>query len=300
MIPRWEATRWRTAVFFSGLLAVAAAFHSVIATWLRFSWTYEHYSHLVLIPCISLYLVYTERGRVFRQIGSAPGTASAIGLLALACVLAAYVYRPVLNENDFLTIAMAGLVTLVIAGYVGLWGWNSARAAAFPLGFFYLSVPLPFFLIDHFIEGLRQGSAAVTYVLFRLVGTPVLRHGYMFVLPHQSIEVARECSGIRSSMALLVLVLLCGHWFLRSNVHRVVLLLMSIPLLIFKNAVRIVTLTLLAEYVDPSFLSGNLHRDGGVIFFAMTFAIVILILQMLRRSELSSTDGSRRSSAVAS
>ncbi len=293
--------RWRIAAFLSGLVVLAVVFHSTFSTWLHFSWTYEHYSHLALVPCICVYLLYVERRRLFAEIGVAPGTAAIGGFAGLLFIGAAHVYRPVLNENDFLMITMAGLVTLVIAAYVGLWGTRCARAAAFPLGFLYLAVPLPFFLLDHFIEGLRHGSAAVTYILFQIIGVPVLRHGYVFVLPHQSIEVARECSGIRSSMALLVLVLLCGHWFLRSNIRRVILLVVSIPLLIFKNAVRIVVLTLLAEYVDPSFLAGNLHRDGGVLFFAMTFAIVGLILHLLRRSESASAGApSSARAAVAS
>jgi exosortase len=280
-----KTASWRLVAFASGLLIVGAVFHSTLALWLRFSWTYEHYSHLVLIPFISAYLVYTERRTVFREVATAPASAAVVGLAALVLIAAAHFRRPVLNENDFLTITMTGLVTLIVAAFIGLWGRKSARAAAFSLGFLFLSVPLPLFVIDGFIEALRHGSAALVYFLFRLVEIPVLRHGYVFVLPHQSIEVARECSGIRSSMAMLVLVLLCGHWGLRSNMRRIILLLLTIPLLIFKNAVRIVTLTLLAEYVDPSFLSGSLHRDGGILFFAMTFCIVGLILHVLRRSE---------------
>jgi exosortase len=217
----------------------------------------------------------------------------------VALALAARSYRGTLNENDSLAITIAGLITLIVAGFLAFWGRACARAAAFPLGFLFLAVPLPLFVLDRIIEGLRNGSAEVSYALFQVVGTPVLRQGYLFRLAHQSIEIAKECSGIRSSMALFLLVLLCGHWFLRTNIRRLILLALTVPLLIFKNAVRIVSLTLLAEYVDPSFLHGSLHRDGGVVFFAMACAIVGLMLNLLRRSEEVTASCAMASAAVA-
>ena len=38
-------------------------------------------------------------------------------------------------------------------------------------------------------------------------------------------------------------------------------------IMIVKNGIRIATLTLLANYVDPGFLYGNLHPEGGLSSF---------------------------------
>ena len=46
-----------------------------------------------------------------------------------------------------------------------------------------------------------------------------------------------------------------------------------------------VTLTLLACYVDPSFLYGKLHRQGGVVFFLLGLALLAPLLWLLQRSE---------------
>jgi hypothetical protein len=35
-------------------------------------------------------------------------------------------------------------------------------------------------------------------------------------------------------------------------------------MMVLKNGIRIATLTLLAMYVDPSFLAGRLHHEGGL------------------------------------
>ena len=63
------------------------------------------------------------------------------------------------------------------------------------------------------------------------------------------------------------------------------LTLAALPLLILKNGVRIVTLTLLSAYVDPGFLTGDLHRRGGVLFFLLTLAILLVIVRLLQKWE---------------
>jgi len=48
-----------------------------------------------------------------------------------------------------------------------------------------------------------------------------------------------------------------------------------------KNGIRIVTLTLLAVHVDPSFLTGQLHHDGGVVFFALALVMLAPVVVLL-------------------
>ena len=130
-----------------------------------------------------------------------------------------------------------------------------------------------------------SGSAEVSYAVFELLGGPVYRTGFIFALPGLTIEVAKECSGIRSSLALLITSLLAGHLFLRSAWTKAVLTLATLPLLIVKNGIRIVTLSLLSIYVDPSFLTGSLHRDGGIVFFFLALVLLTPVLWLLQTSE---------------
>ena len=104
-------------------------------------------------------------------------------------------------------------------------------------------------------------------------------------MPGVTIEIAKECSGIRSSVALVITSLLAGHLFLRSSWKKAVLTLTTVPLLIVKNGIRIVTLSLLSIYVDPGFLTGGLHRDGGILFFFLALALLTPVLWLLQKSE---------------
>ena len=59
----------------------------------------------------------------------------------------------------------------------------------------------------------------------------------------------------------------------------------TVPLSIAKNALRIVTLSVLATRVDPGFLTGRLHHQGGIVFFMISLAVLVLLLWILRRAE---------------
>ena len=180
-----ESLPWQLVAFSFWVLELVAIFHIATANWLHFSWDSDHYSHLILIPFISAYLLYGKRHDFFGQVDTAPapGMAAVIALGGLSLILASRVYGPTLNQDDGLAVAMGGVVTLVVAGYVGFLGRDSARAAIFPLGLLFLAVPLPSFALNHIIAALQHGSAAVAEFLFQIVGTPVLRDRLVLSVP---------------------------------------------------------------------------------------------------------------------
>lgn len=171
------------------------------------------------------------------------------------------------------------------AGFAFLFGIAAIKAGRFPLLLLLLMIPLPTFLSDRIIYALQEGSAWVTGAFFDLVGVPVLREGLVFHLARVNIEVARECSGIRSSIALLILALLISHFRLRSSWTQILFVLCGLLMMIVKNGIRIATLTLLAMYVDPNFLFGRLHHQGGVVFFLVALLLLLPVLLFLERME---------------
>jgi exosortase len=137
--------------------------------------------------------------------------------------------------------------------------------------------------MDHIITMLRVGSTDVAYSLLKLTGTPVSRDGYLIFFPEMIVEVAEECSGIRSSMALFLTSLVSGYMFLKKPWKRIVLLLMVVPISVLRNGLRILILSLLGMYVDISFVGDNIaHRRGGVFFFALSVLLLFSVLWLLR------------------
>jgi exosortase len=241
-------------------------------------------SHIVLVPFVTLVLLYQARARVSAV--SRPAW-SGFGIIAAALTLL-LVQRALpasVGSENRLSLEVAGLVLSWVGGFVSAYGWRATRVALFPLLFLVFTVPPPTAIVDFVTEVLRRGSTEVVASLFKVTGTPHFRDGFVFALPAVTIEIADECSGIRSSIALFLTALLAGHTFLGRPVSRVLLLVAVLPVAIIKNGVRIVTLSLLATNVDPAFLTGQLHQDGGVLFFLLSLAILAPVLFQLKRAE---------------
>ena len=146
---------------------------------------------------------------------------------------------------------------MLIAGFILLLGVSRAKSSSFALAFLLFTIPIPDTILNKIIYWLQAGSAAIADVLFNLSGAPVLREGFVFHLPKMSIEVAQECSGIRSSLALLILALLVAHFSFRAFWKKAVFICAGLAMMLVKNGIRIATLTLLANYVNPDFLYGQ-------------------------------------------
>jgi exosortase len=232
-----------------------------------------------------------ERKRIFRESRYSPR----IGICFLFLGITLYCLSS-LSQNDRLTLMVFAIVVVWSAGFVFCYGMRPSRAAIFPLCFLLLMIPIPAVLLDKAVLGLQKGSSAVTYALFKLVGVPVFLQGFRFSLPGVDIEIAKECSGIRSNLALFITGTLAGHVFLGSGWRKVILSLSTIPIAIFKNAVRIVTISSLGVYVDRGFLYGRLHRQGGLLFAVIALAMFVPLLFTLQKSEIRSQEAQLASS----
>jgi exosortase len=275
----------RNVGFVALIVATVVAFAAPLTRLTHLALQYEHYSHIVLIPAISGFLLVRDRPRIFAHV--ATGGREGVAVLGGGVLLTLVAHRSLASasENDRLSLTIVAAVVMVLGAFVLCYGRAAFRAGLFPLLFLFWMVPVPDLLLDRVIVWLQTWSAEVSYAAFDLLGIPVLRQGLVFSLPGVTIEVARECSGIRSSLALLITSLLMGQLFLRSVWAKSVVVLVAIPLLVIKNGIRIVTLSLLAIYVDPSFLSGSLHRQGGVVFFLTALALLLPVLWVLERTE---------------
>jgi exosortase len=245
------------------------------------------YSYILLIPLITTWLLYMQRKQPQPEFRFSVLPAL---VFAAASALAFFVSLgcSACSPKDRLTIQIFALILLVVAGFVLIQGAARARTSSFALGFLLFAVPIPEVVLNKIIYGLQAGSAEIAEIFFNISGVPVLREGFIFRLPRMSIEVARECSGIRSSLALLILALLVAHFSFHPLWKKLVFVLAGLCMMLVKNGIRIASLTLLANYVDPDFLFGKLHRRGGVVFFLIGLVLLLPVYWFLRKGELSS------------
>jgi exosortase len=257
----------------------------VLSALVRFSLGNATASHAILIPFVSVALVYGGRHEVFRNVGTAVKGGLSVLALAIALRVAIRLLDPAGAGADHLSLRVGALVLQWLGGFVLLFGWGAVREARFALAFLILTVPIPVALIAAATRFLKWGSSEAVVALFTLTATPFHREGFVFSLPRLTIEIADACSGIRSSLALLITALLAGHLALQTTWRKAVLVLAVLPLVLIKNGIRIVSLSLLASYVNPSFLSGPLHTEGGLVFYLLALGLFAPLLGMLHRSE---------------
>jgi exosortase len=190
-----------------------------------------------------------------------------------------------LNQNDYLSVITFSSVVVWIGGIVLFYGLPAFRKAVFPAALLFFMVPMPTFLMERVVSILQEGSAEAAFILFNLSGVPVLREGFIFHLPNLSIEVAEQCSGIHSAIALFITSILAGKLFLATGWRKGVLVLSVFPITIMKNGLRIVTLSLLGNNLDERILSSPLHKQGGIPFFLLAVSFLLVVLWLLRRFE---------------
>ena len=198
-----------------------------------------------------------------------------------------------LATKDPVSEALGGYALTILSFVMMCWGAfllcygiQALRTASFGLGLMVFMVPFPSVVLDAIVAFLQHSSAEVTDQLFSVLGVPVFREGFVFSLSDFTIYVAEECSGIRSALALLITSLAAGYLFLRSTWGKIGLLFIVVPLAIVKNALRIVGLALLANYVDPSFITDSaLHRNGGIPLFVLSLAVLFSLVWLMRKLE---------------
>ena len=279
-----QTNRW----MLFGIWAVlsAALFLHPILDLIRLALSDDTSSHVLLIPFLSAWLIYSDKS--VRKSLLPPGFdllgASPFFLVSLLCGLFAYRCSSCLPK-DRLAAYILSLILLWVAGFVLFLGIPKAKASSFPLAFLLFAVPIPDFILQRLIYWLQTGSASIAEIFFNLSGAPVLREGFVFHLPKMSIEVAQECSGIRSSLALLILAVLVAHFSFRPMWKKLVFIAAGLCMMLIKNGIRIAALTLLANYVDPDFLYGKLHHQGGIVFFLIGLALLLPVFFYLRKDE---------------
>jgi exosortase C (VPDSG-CTERM-specific) len=260
----------------------------------RFAEDSELHSYILLIPFITAYLVWLRRKDLPQLVKASPGWAVAtlgLGLLGLGGYWLAIHSGGLSAECDRLTVLTAAFLVILLSGAFWFWGAAVLRAIAFPVAVLFLMVPMPTVLTEWIKTFFQYTSAEAAYALLKLSGTPVFREGLIFRLPGiMPIEVANECSGIRSSLVLLITSLLAGYLFLRSGWKRAVLVVFVVPLAIARNGFRIFTISMLCVHVDPSMIDSPIHRRGGPLFFLLSLVPFFLFLLWLRRSERTTRD----------
>lgn len=273
--------------------ALAAAlltlgFISLLWQLLRFAVADDLHSYIPLMPLVSGYMIWTQKPSLPVRSLPARGLA-AVFFAAGVAATAGYFFiapsaTPTTIENS---LAVSTLAWLLFLTALGCWFLGGAMMRGLAFAFFLLlfMIPFPVFLRDAVEGALQHGSAAVADWMFTLAGTPVWRDHMVFRLPGMGLRVAPECSGIHSTLVLLITSLVAGQIILRRPWRRAVLCLVVLPLALLRNGFRVFVIGQLCIHVGPQMIDSPIHHHGGPVFFVLSLVPFFLLLYFLKKSE---------------
>ena len=271
-------------VLFGAFLLFGLAVFSGTAIGLLHSQS-DYYSHIPAIYCIIGYILVTERKKIFADVAYSP--LYGMGLVALSVIVYVYgkINQSIFTLNDYASVEALAFAVYLAGIFLCFFGLNAFKMARFSVFLLILTIPIPGFMLDGIILFLQvQSYNAACWVLDAARLYPV-KEGFLIILPDLTAEVAKQCSGIRSSIALLIVSILYGRYFLRTRPGMVLLVFLTMFIAPFKNGLRIASLVILGTYWDKKILAGSLHTAGGIPFFFIGLLWLSLVLLLLAKAE---------------
>jgi exosortase len=254
---------------------VAALYSFILPDLASEWWTVEASSYGMLVPPIALYLAWMNR----RTTLALPAQSDGRGLLLVAAACFTFLVGQLAAEFFLARISFV----LLLAGFTWtLWGLPRLRTLAFPLVLLATMVPLPTLIFNAVAAPLQLFASSVATQISQMLGVSIFRDGNIIHLATTSLGVEEACSGLNSLSSMVVGALLLGHLEDASLTGRILLTVLSVPLAIAVNVVRVAGTAVLADY-QPDYAVGFYHLFSGWVVFVLGFGLLWLLGKLMFR-----------------
>ena len=277
-------------------IAAAAAFVLLfwpVLTRLAAQWgSDDNYSHGFLIVPLALWFVWDRRHRA----AATPIRPSYWGLAGVAASLL-LLAGGVLGAELFVT--RIAMIATVASAVLFLFGPAQLRLMAFPVAFLLLMVPLPAIVFNQIAFPLQLLASHVGHLTLSALDVPVMRQGNLIILAETRLEVVEACSGIRSLVSLLTLGLVYGYFSNLPPGARALLAVMTVPLAVVANALRVAGTGVAAHHYGAAAAEGFFHAFSGWLVFGFAFAMLVALDRTVRWLDRTRPETSRAATSVA-
>jgi exosortase len=242
------------------------------------------WGHTLVIPAIAGYFVYLHREKLLAE----PFRTAWIGLLPVVIGAAIYVLTAVggiaaIRHHNLQGLGVAvttfGLVLL-------LFGWRAMKYLWFPLLYLFIfGQPVSDRFMSIITERLQDWTAVGAEVFLVVIGLDAERDGNVLRLWHDGewvpLNIAEACSGMRMLMAFLALSVAMAFVGLKRFWQRSLLVLMSVPVAVVVNILRVVSLSLLA-IIDSGLAAGDFHSFIGMLWLLPGLMLFLGVLWVIK------------------
>lgn len=242
--------------------------------WDRWFASDSYYSHGILVPLVSAYLIWLTREDLAKVTPQRSAWGVPITVIGITLHLLSSLFRIYFTSAFSMFIVLIGLILY-------FYGIKILRKIAFPVFFLLFMIPVPLILIKNVSFKMKMLAAEIATGMLNNIGLPALRAGSMIRMNHATVIVDDVCSGLRSLISLAALGSIFAYWMKGPMVKRIALFLTTIPIAVITNVVRVIFLATIAEVWGPEAATGFTHDVSGFLVFGLAFLLLFAMGKLL-------------------
>jgi exosortase len=240
------------------------------------TWSQEEGAHGPLVLFTGGWLLWRQLPKI--RLHAVDGKNWIVGV-GLSISLAMYIVG---QAFDFITLNAAGLYGVGVCIFYALYGAREIVRNWFIFIYLLFAVPPPRSWLDALTFPLKQFVSTAATAILQPFGIPVSHEGVIIYVAQYQYLVEDACSGLNSIVGLLAIGLFYvyltrgGSWR-----YSAFLALLTIPIAIMANILRIIILILLTVSMGDGVAQGFMHFTAGIIVFAIALALVAALDSLL-------------------
>lgn len=258
----------------AGAVFLLAYAPTLIWMWDRWFARDSYYSHGILVPFVTGFLVWQKRG----DLASIKKIPSAWGMPLTAIGVTVHVFASLMRvyfvSGFSMLIVLAGLILL-------FYGSAVFRKILFPVLFLTFMTPVPLVVVANVSFKMKIFAAKMATAFLNNFGIPAVQEGSLIRMRHAQVVVDDVCSGLRSLISLMALGAIFAYWMKSPMAKRFILFGATVPIAVVANVGRVVFLSSVAEIWGPLYAAGFLHHASGFLVFASAFALLYVMGKIL-------------------
>lgn len=228
----------------------------------------SYYTHAPLVPLVSLLMAVLILRHTRVPVRPRPG----LGALVLGGSLGLHLLAVMARVNFASGFTLIGVAAGLILVF---WGATALRRLWFPVAFLAFMVPLPEVSIAQLNFRLKMMAAGWGVRLANVLGVLAERSGNkVFLAGDKQLIIANVCNGLRTLISLLAFGAIYAYVCKLRGVWRLGLFAMSVPVAVVSNALRIVSLIVVADLWTVDAAVGAYHDISGLFIYGIAFLLM--------------------------
>ncbi|MHB0912197.1 MAG: exosortase/archaeosortase family protein [Armatimonadota bacterium] len=274
--------RWPSYALFGICAVLFAWFYAPTFKVWYWEWMKKdsYYSHGILVPFISLFLIWLDRKRLSGMHIRQDIMGYPLVILALLVALAFSLAGGTIIQGLMVPILVAGMITVLL-------GRAMMKALLFPVFYMYFMTPLPGDILTRLSFRIQVLSTIGATGILKMFGLDAWREGVKIILPNIDVLVGAPCSGFRLMISLFAFAVLFVYLKTGPKWGKALLIALTLPLSVVLNAVRIMMIAVVGEFMGADAMH-TFHDWSGYIMLVLAFVALSLLARLVKCQKFNS------------